>query len=147
MWKPLLLAAVSCWMIGAAAADESGTGCLTSPDLVGQCFVVHGRLSWHANMRPYLWPVGTSRLLGFPEEIHGLRRWLPESVDPDAPGSVYKRAAPLLAEEVDVMGDFEVCPVSRERPHVMRMVCLARASNLRLLPQTDGPERRSPPRP
>ena len=76
------------------------------------------------------------------------RRWLPEPVDPDAPGSIYKRAAPLLAEEVDVMGDFEVCPVSRERPGVMRMVCLARASNLTLRPKADAaPERPSPPRP
>ena len=38
--------------------------CKDNPRIVAQCFTVHGRLRIHANMRPYLWPVGTKRLLG-----------------------------------------------------------------------------------
>ncbi|MBV8652253.1 MAG: hypothetical protein JO255_12355, partial [Alphaproteobacteria bacterium] len=73
----------------AVAADTPGTGCKESPALVGQCFAVHGRLSWRANGRPYLRPAGASRLLGFPREVEGLRRWLPQPLDPEAPGNIY----------------------------------------------------------
>jgi hypothetical protein len=65
--RRLLLAAAILALTGAAtlaltAADEAapvpaaapGTGCRSSPDLVGACFTVHGRLRWHANGRPYL---------------------------------------------------------------------------------------------
>jgi hypothetical protein len=123
----------------AAAADIPATGCKESPALVGQCFAVHGRLSWRANGRPYLRPAGTSRLLGFPREVEGLRRWLPDSVDPQAPGNIYERASPRSADEVEVTGDFLVCPLTPEKPRAMRMVCMESAGNLTLLPKTTAP--------
>ncbi len=137
MWRTILVAAVAGGLIGTAGAEDAApeTGCRTSPDLVGQCFVVHGRLSWRANGRPYLWPVGTRRLIGFPREISGLRHWLPATIDPEAPGNIYERSAPLRPDEVDLSGDFEICPVSREKPRVMRMACLAQASHLTLHPK------------
>jgi hypothetical protein len=150
MLKRILLVALAFALTGTAlafaltaaavAAEAPGTGCKESADLVGQCFAVHGRLSWHANGRPYLQPAGTSRLLGFPREVAGLRRWLPEAVDPTAPGSIYQRAAPrasdgVSADEVEVTGDFLVCPVSKEKPRTMRMVCMESAANLALRPR------------
>src|SRR5215469_1071606 len=49
--------------LGGVAAAET-LPCKQDPRLIQQCFAVHGRLSVHANMRPYLWPIGTNRLLG-----------------------------------------------------------------------------------
>jgi hypothetical protein len=142
MWRALLRAALAAGLVGAAAADDaphaSDTGIRTSPALVGQCVIVHGQLRWHANGRPYLAPAGTRRLIGFPREIEGLSRWLPETVDPAAPGSIYARAAPLQPDESDLVGDFEICPVSREKPRVMQMSCLAEASHLKLHPKRSG---------
>jgi hypothetical protein len=146
MRKKILLAAAAVAMAGSAIANDvaagavaPGTGCKTSTDLVGQCFAVYGRLSWHANGRPYLRPAGTSRLLGFPREVEGLRHWLPEAVDPEAPGNIYKRASPWPADELEVTGDFLVCPVSKEKPHAMRMVCMESAENLALHQKAPAP--------
>jgi len=87
-----------------------------------------------------LWPVGTKRLLGFPQQVQGLRRWLPESVDPASPGNIYEDESPLLPDQVDVVGNFEVCPVTREKPHVMQMVCMERASHLTARPNAAASE-------
>jgi hypothetical protein len=145
MLKRVLLAIAAVLIAApAVAADVPGTGCKESVALVGQCFTVHGRLSWHANGRPYLQPAGTSRLFGFPREVAGLRRWLPEAVDPTAPGGIYARASSrtpngVPADEVDIIGDFLVCPLAPEKPRAMRMMCMERADDLSLRAKTPTP--------
>jgi hypothetical protein len=67
--------------------------------------------------------------------VTDLRRWLPEALDPAAPGNLYARAAPLEPDELEAEGDFELCPISRERPRVMQMVCMEQARNLALHPK------------
>jgi hypothetical protein len=58
----LTIAAFQIALGGVAAAET--LPCKQDPRIIQQCFAVHGRLSVHANMRPYLWPIGTNRLLG-----------------------------------------------------------------------------------
>src|SRR5215469_1445078 len=59
----VLTIAASQIALGGGAAAET-LPCKQDPRIIQQCFAVHGRLSVHANMRPYLWPIGTNRLLG-----------------------------------------------------------------------------------
>src|SRR5215472_5616632 len=59
----VLTIAASQIALGGGAAAET-LPCKQDPRIIQQCFAVHGRLSVHANMRPYLWPIRTNRLLG-----------------------------------------------------------------------------------
>jgi hypothetical protein len=100
---------------GSAAAEEA---CKENPRLVGQCFSVHGRLSVHANLRPYLSVRGSGRLIGI------------ASLD----GQIIMPAELVgkFEQSVDrqVSGDFEVCPFTRRRPGVMQLGCIAGAKHL-----------------
>src|SRR5215471_19572056 len=58
----LTIAAFQIALGGVAAAETFP--CKQDPRIIQQCFAVRGRLSVHANMRLYLWPIGTNRLLG-----------------------------------------------------------------------------------
>src|SRR5215469_16785151 len=53
----LTIAAFQIALGGVAAAET--LPCKQDPRIIQRCFAVHGRLSVHANMRPYLWPIGT----------------------------------------------------------------------------------------
>ena len=97
--KPTAACAIAVLQIvsgGLAVAEEPP--CRRDPRIVVQCFTVRGRLSIHANMRPYLWPVGTKRLLGIAN---------PQSsaVMPLELEGIFKRRI-----EDQAIGDFEVCP-------------------------------------
>jgi hypothetical protein len=88
--------------------------CKSDPDIVEACFVVHGRIR-AGNGTPSLriWRQGTSRILGVNDDFP-----LPDALDGED----------LLNGEV--WGDFEVCPFAKDRPGVMRMVCVESASHL-----------------
>ena len=82
--------------------------------------MVDGRLSVRANMRPYLSVFGTRRVIGI--------------ASPDG-------AIIMPAELVDIskngigrqaIGSFKVCPVTRRRPGVMQLGCIAQANRLRI---------------
>lgn len=95
--------------------------CTQNTNLVRQCFTVHGRLSVHANMRPYLWPIGTHRLLGIASPEGAII--MPSEIE---------RIFALPPFDQQLFGDFEVCPFTRARPGVMQMVCIAAARNLKI---------------
>lgn len=111
--------------IAAFAGDpNSRPECRRSPQLVAPCFRVHGRF-YAANGTPGLriWPTGTSRVLGVLD-------W-----NGDAEGRTI--ATPGLLKtmaargfETRIYGDFEVCPLTKERAGWMQMVCIVRASRL-----------------
>jgi hypothetical protein len=90
--------------------------CKESPQVMGACLVVHGRLSdWNGNPTLRIWPVGTRRMLGvregyiLPENVEGCVGW-------DLRRSLY--------------ADFLVCPLERERSGHMRPVCIESATSL-----------------
>lgn len=87
--------------------------CKADPDIIGACFMVHGRLSiWNGAPSLRIWRTGTKRILGVQNEI------LPE------------RVANRMDFGVEATGDFEVCPFTRERPGEMQMVCVESAENV-----------------
>jgi len=94
--------------------------CTQNTQLVGQCFTVRGRLSVHANMRPYLWPIGTHRLLGIASPEGAI-------IMPNEIERIF--ASPPFDRQLFV--DFAICPFTRRRPGTMQMVCIASARNLR----------------
>ena len=108
-----------------AATSALGGACATDKRVVAPCYQVHGRLSVCANMRLYLWPVGTQRLLAV-------------SYAPDAPRAdppMPPNLAQAIGLDVDVFGDFRVCPFTPERPDKLRIVCIDSASHLIRRPQ------------
>jgi hypothetical protein len=126
MRRLLVLAIAASQIALGGLAPAEALPCKQDPRIIQQCFgVVHGRLSVHANMRPYLWPIGTNRLLGV--------------ASPDGAIIMPPELERLFAARIgrQVFGHFEVCPFTPRRPGIMQMVCIARASNLTV---RGGPE-------
>lgn len=96
------------------AGDEAS--CKEKPDLVGDCFEVHGRL-FVANGTPAfrIWRVGTKRILG----VAGGEK-------PVLPASFLEFVSPTS----NLYGDFLVCPLSEARPGEMQSVCIESGQRL-----------------
>jgi hypothetical protein len=122
-----------CGIAGVANAQD--TGCATSKMVVDACFTVHGRLSVYADMRLYLWPVGTHRILGIGWSGTEGEAYPPLPPYVEAPFQKYG------IDKTELFGDFRVCPFSADEPHVMREVCIDSASNLNLHLRDDKPSR------
>src|SRR5258708_37811082 len=84
--------------------------------------------------RRHRWHLETTGLLTRPQRVRGAPQWLAASVVPASPGSLSERASPLLPDQIDVLGHFEVCPVTLSKPKVMQMVCMAHAWNVTAKP-------------
>jgi len=91
--------------------------CKEDPGIVDSCFKIHGRV-FSSNGTPSLriWRVGTDRILGVFD---------PE--DEIIPDNLSKR---LTGENVEVYGDYAVCPFTKAKPDEMQMVCVESASHL-----------------
>ncbi|MBI3709930.1 MAG: hypothetical protein HY246_19970 [Proteobacteria bacterium] len=128
--KRLLLvsAVVSLVLVGIAAASE--TDCRESPAVIDRCFTVHGRLGHGVNLALRIWPVGSNRLLAVidPRDRAPLA---PMSLDPNDPRPPLPRnLINVIGVDIDVFGDYEVCPLTPEKPDVMQLVCIDSASRL-----------------
>ena len=97
------------------AAEPS---CRENPRLVENCLWVRGHLSVRANMRPYLHPAGTRRLLGIASPDG-------EVIMPAGLTQIFQTRV-----ESELSGDFEVCPFTRRRSGFMQLVCIAAARHL-----------------
>ena len=96
--------------------------CKDHPKLVGKCFKVHGRLSVY-NGAPALrlFNLGTRRVLGISEQrfaVPGYRN-VPEEVT----GSI--------DQDTELIGDFVVCPFTKQRPGEMQLICINSVTNLK----------------
>jgi hypothetical protein len=102
-------------LFGRAQVDPK-RGCRQNPAVVGACVTVHGRL-FIANGTPSMriWRIGTTRILGV----------LP-SENEIVPSVIRKYAG----FDTNVYGDFEVCPLTAEKPGVMQSVCVESADHL-----------------
>src|SRR5579862_7835791 len=88
-----------------AAAHAAGA-CESDKRVVAACYDVHARLRINANMRMYLWPIGTKRLLA----IHYA------SDEPRADPPLPPDLAKAIDLDHDVFADFRVCPFTPDRP-------------------------------
>jgi hypothetical protein len=121
----LLLAGLAALPAALPAAAAGPNPCRSSPALVGACFAVRGRLAVHNGSPAFrLHPVGSQRILGIVTAA-GAPLEEPQDVPPEIRALFWKDADPAPVD-----GDFEVCPLTRERPGHMRMVCIAAGRNL-----------------
>lgn len=92
--------------------------------LVGPCFRAHGRMDyWNGAPSVRTWHVGTDRILGVGEKPHELAGY----------ASLPPGIASKLSWDTHLFGDFLVCPLTREVPGVMQMVCVESGVDLRIV--------------
>jgi hypothetical protein len=91
--------------------------CKEDPGIVDSCFDIHGRISY-TNGTPdmRIWRIGTSRMLGVFDPENQI---IPENLSKE-----------LTGFGVEVYGDFEVCPFTKQKPGEMQMVCVESANHL-----------------
>ncbi len=102
----------------AAGAPAPCKGLDSDSTIVGQCRLLHGRVDFRdADGWFTFWPIGTKRLMSIQGSV-------PSNLDAVVrPNSISY-----------VMGDFEVCPLSKDHPGVSQHICIARASRLVVIP-------------
>ena len=76
------------------------------------CYDIHGRLRIYANMRPYLLPADSNKRIAVADFL------MPENV------------RKLLALDRDIVGDFRVCPMTKNHQGIMNTVCIESATHL-----------------
>ena len=103
------------------AREAQDKSCRQHPQLVGKCFTVHGRLSvYNGAPAMRIWKVGTKRMLGVSEQrfaVPGYRN-VPETIQNQ------------LNQDVDIFGDFLVCPFTRPKAGEMQLVCIEEGKKL-----------------
>lgn len=95
--------------------------CRMHPQLSGSCFTVHGRLSVY-NGAPALriWKIGTRRMLGISEQRFAVAGYRNVPVD----------MKNQINQDLEILGDFLVCPFTRPKPKEMQLVCIEAGKNL-----------------
>jgi hypothetical protein len=105
------------WSIAAPQTKK----CKGSERLVGDCFTVHGRMTL-GNGGPAIriWRIGTERMLGVWEPNEGDKdvSWLPNPIDGQ------------LDYDRQIFADFEVCPLTKETPDELQIVCVQSATHV-----------------
>ena len=106
-----------------AAIKSEEKSCRQHPQLTGKCFTVQGRLSvYNGAPAMRIWKVGTKRMLGISEQrfaVEGYRN-VPETIQNQ------------LNQDVEIFGDFLVCPFTRQKAGEMQMVCVEEGKNLKV---------------
>ena len=105
-------------LLAAPLQSQQGRRCQGNPDVVGQCFKLHGRVRIVNGAGMVIWRIGTDRMLEVEDE-ENVPRSLSKAMS--KPGDAYGR---------DVFGDFEVCPLAKSKPGEMQMVCVKSAVHL-----------------
>jgi hypothetical protein len=117
----IILVAGSVWPAQLTPSGTQDKPCRQHPQLVGKCFTVHGRLSvYNGAPAKRIWKVGTKRMLGISEQrfaVEGYRN-VPETIQNQ------------LNQDVEISGDFLVCPFTRQKAGEMQIVCVEEGKNL-----------------
>jgi|SRR5262252_10179896 len=123
----LLFCFVPVFPFQSPAAETQDKSCRQHPQLVGKCFNVHGRLSvYNGAPAMRIWKTGTKRMLGISEQRFALPgyRNIPDDVRSQ------------VNQEVDLFGDFLVCPFTRPQAGAMQLVCIEAGKNLKAQKRT-----------
>ncbi|MBV9881915.1 MAG: hypothetical protein JO276_02805 [Sphingomonadaceae bacterium] len=120
------MAAAALLLVSSAAdAAQTHSWCRSHPQRVGQCRDIHGRLSPYNGTPTYrIWILGTRRMLGVVGRSgHDLGDEYP------LPANLETAFGPRPFD-LDIFGDFRVCPLTRARPGVMQSVYVVRGRHL-----------------
>jgi len=113
----------ACSILAQSPTKPAVNSCSARSDLVGKCFMVHGRLSvYNGTPSIRLWPIGTRRLLGVLDR---------ENIS-SPPGQSIIPASILNQLDWDklILGDFLVCPLTRSQPGRMQTICIQSGKHL-----------------
>ena len=103
------------------ASEANEKSCREHPLLIARCFTVRGRLSiYNGTPARRIWKIGTKRVLGISEQrfaVAGYRN-IPEYIESK------------LNQDVDIVGDFLVCPFTQSKPGEMQLVCIEGGKNI-----------------
>ncbi len=118
----LLLMLVMTLGLLARSPDAAETkSCREHPKLSGKCFRLRGRLSvYNGAPAVRLWQVGTKRILGVSEQRfaeEGYRN-IPEDLKAQ------------LNQDVEIFGDYLVCPFTPQQKGEMQLVCIEEGKRL-----------------
>jgi hypothetical protein len=117
-----IIGVLACFAVMAYGDDNlKKKTCRDHPDLSGPCYKVKGRM-FLSNGTPSfrIWPIGTKRILGVSEA-----RFM-RSDYANMPDDLAQR----LNCETAIYADFIVCPFTKNKPGVMRLVCVESAKNI-----------------
>ncbi len=117
---PLVIILLVILLISNSNVEARDDPCVSDERVVGICFDIHARLRLNANMRLYLWPIGTNRLLAV-----SYMSDVPEA-DPVLPSNLVD----VMNSDKEVFGDFRVCPFTKEDPGKIQIICVESAENL-----------------
>ena len=100
--------------------------CETNFRIVDECYETRGRLqAANGNPSVRIWKVGTKRILGVRnEKLENLPKVVKEKF---APG-------------VFIFADYKVCPLTKEKPGHMQMVCIESMKNIRIEDYRENPD-------
>jgi hypothetical protein len=116
-WIPLGITTT----ITMATVAADGSACLRHESRVGDCREIRARVTYaNGNPSVRIWPIGTQRILG-----------VRESDPPLLPDELARR----LSWDHAVYGSLRVCPLVKERPGHMQIVCVASAQDLAVRPK------------
>jgi hypothetical protein len=120
---PVLLIISSMLFAQSGVPSEKDKSCRLHPKLIGKCFPVHGRLSiYNGAPAMRIWKVGTQRMLGVSEQrfaVEGYR---------NVPENIQKQ----INQDVELFGDFLVCPFTSAKRGEMQMVCIEEGKHLEM---------------
>lgn len=104
--------------LSSIAFADGGVPCAQSHAIIGRCFSVHGRMFFpNGNPPVRILRIGTKRILGI---LDGAKR---DDTDAVLPNDLRGRLGPEW-DKYEVTGDFDVCPLARERLGRMQFVCV-----------------------
>ncbi len=121
----LLAAAATVLVASSAIAAENL--CESDKRVVASCFDVHGRLRINANLRMYMWPVGTDRMLTV--------RYASDRAESDPP--LPANVAEIMKPGTDIFADYRVCPLTKYEPGKRQTVCVSSASRIVVRPNSN----------
>ena len=129
MAKALLIAAALCLTGSAATAADFASACKTNPNLVGACFPVHGRLFVSNGRRSvHIASAETRRVM----DVLGRDAW---AKDLQALPAAVEALLASSSSNIEVEGDYVVCPFDRTHIARTQAVCIENASHLTARPR------------
>ena len=124
VWSVLIFTLFVCSLDTSAQVSRQPVAersCRQHPQVASQCFTIRGRMNyWNGNPSVRIWRVGTKRILGVSEGRFKIEGYV------NLPTAIEAK----LSWDSDLLGDFVVCPFTRDEPGVMRLVCVDSAKNL-----------------
>jgi hypothetical protein len=102
------------FLLSAQSVSAATWQCLEKP--VEPCFRHHGRLSSQNGIALKIWLIGTTRVVG----VHST----------ETPSIIEKYLDMASPNHSYIYGDFDICPLTPDRPGHMRSVCVAGAERV-----------------